>query len=101
MIHKPSPKGVSVVCSFLNCMQMARSWSEAASDNHLWQLIYTNFFGTSLNSSNDMECSRCTSAQNAQGICREETSTATSVDWKNAFKRAYKGTPETYKMVLK
>nr|GLL20108.1 F-box protein At5g52880 [Ipomoea trifida] len=77
---------------------VCRSWSEAASDNHLWQLIYTNFFGTSLNSSNDMECSRCTSAQNAQGICREETSTATSVDWKNAFKRAYKD--RSSKMVL-
>ncbi|XP_019177826.1 PREDICTED: F-box protein At5g52880 [Ipomoea nil] len=70
---------------------VCRSWSQAASDNHLWQLIYTNFFGTSpLNSSNDVECSRCTSAQNVQDICREETSTSTSVDWKNAFKRAYK-----------
>lgn len=82
-------------------MQMARSWSEAAIDNHLWQLIYTNFFGTSVNSSNDMGSSRCTSAQNLQGICGEETITATNVDWKNAFKRAYKGTPGIYKMVMK
>ncbi|CAH9140903.1 unnamed protein product [Cuscuta epithymum] len=69
---------------------VCRSWREATWDNRLWQSIYADFLGTSVNMSNDIGHKSYTSSQNMQSTCHEEINTTTRVDWKDAFKIAHK-----------
>lgn len=80
--------------TLLLAASVCRSWRGATCDNHMWQLIYTDFFGISNNHSNDIGIRNYASSQNMQHTWQEEINTATSVvDWKEAFKRAYKDWP--------
>lgn len=72
---------------------MCRSWNLAASDNHLWQLQYATFFrsydnGSKINGRQryEVEDNEDTSFQE-----QEEMVTRSSIDWREAFKRAYIG----------
>lgn len=61
----------------------------AASDNHLWQLMHINFFGRPSDNPNII---RLTYGVERITFTPGNTTTA-SVDWRDAFKRAYRGIP--------
>ncbi|PHT53216.1 hypothetical protein CQW23_07678, partial [Capsicum baccatum] len=73
--------------SLVTASLVCRSWNVAGSDNHLWQCIHLSFFGKSSGNPNiirltyDVERISFTPAN----------ITAANVDWKDAFKRAYRG----------
>ncbi|KAK8521246.1 hypothetical protein V6N13_077365 [Hibiscus sabdariffa] len=54
------------------------SWNFAANDNQLWELQYTIFFSRSVNE--------------GRTSLEENVISRTNIDWKETFKRAYKGT---------
>lgn len=64
-----------------------RSWNLAASDDQLWRVQYITFFENSDYSSRI----RAPKGKN-RGSVQEDVAAGTSIDWKEAFKRAYKGT---------
>ncbi|KAM3319898.1 F-box protein [Capsicum chacoense] len=73
--------------SLVTASLVCRSWNVAGSDNHLWQCIHISFFGKSSDNPNiirltyDVERISFTPAN----------ITAANVDWKDAFKRTYRG----------
>ncbi|PHU23178.1 hypothetical protein BC332_08285 [Capsicum chinense] len=73
--------------SLVTASLVCRSWNVAGSDNHLWQCIHISFFGKSSDNPNiirltyDVERISFTLAN----------ITAANVDWKDAFKRTYRG----------
>ncbi|KAE8736421.1 hypothetical protein F3Y22_tig00000002pilonHSYRG00227 [Hibiscus syriacus] len=54
------------------------SWNFAANDNHIWELHYTIFFSRLVNEDHTYP--------------EESVISRASIDWKETFKRAYKGT---------
>ncbi|XP_059304707.1 F-box protein At5g52880 [Lycium ferocissimum] len=89
------PQDVLVhVFSFLDLKSLAtaslvcRLWCVAASDNHLWQSLHIDFFGKSSDNPNII---RLTYGMERISFTLENT-TAANVDWKDAFKRACRGT---------
>ncbi|XP_049368322.1 F-box protein At5g52880 [Solanum verrucosum] len=73
--------------SLVTASSVCRSWSVAASDNHLWQSIHIIFFGKSSDIPNII---RFTNGVERISFTPGNTS-ADNVDWKDAFKRAYRG----------
>jgi hypothetical protein len=74
----------------LGCF-VGRSWNIAASDDHLWQLQYASVF------SNSDNCLKSKGHQIGRPVEDEEfrflehMDTRSSIDWREAFKRAYIG----------
>ncbi|KAK6794557.1 hypothetical protein RDI58_008010 [Solanum bulbocastanum] len=73
--------------SLVTASSVCRSWSVAASDNHLWQSINISFFGKSSDIPNFI---RFTNGVERISFTPGNTA-ADNVDWKDAFKRAYRG----------
>ncbi|MCD9560581.1 hypothetical protein HAX54_019298 [Datura stramonium] len=73
--------------SLVTASLVCRPWSVAASDNHLWQSIHISFFGKSSDNPNII---RLTYGVERISFTTGNT-TAANVDWKDAFKRAYRG----------
>ncbi|XP_015067942.1 F-box protein At5g52880 [Solanum pennellii] len=73
--------------SLVTASSVCRSWSVAASDNHLWQSIHISFFGKSNEIPNII---RFTNGVERISFTLGNTG-ADNVDWKDAFKRAYRG----------
>ncbi|KAJ8536831.1 hypothetical protein K7X08_035232 [Anisodus acutangulus] len=73
--------------SLVTASLVCRSWSLAANDNHLWQSIHINFFGKSSDNPNII---RLTYGVERISFTPGNT-TAANVDWKDAFKLAYRG----------
>ncbi|PHU23179.1 hypothetical protein BC332_08286 [Capsicum chinense] len=69
--------------SVLTASLVCRSWSVAASDNYLWQLIHIGFFGKSSDNPNIIRLT--------YGVDTPVNSVAANLDWKDAFKQAYRG----------
>ncbi|KAK3007208.1 hypothetical protein RJ639_015917 [Escallonia herrerae] len=65
--------------SLVSAALVCRSWNGATSDNQLWQLQYDTFFSISDNS-----------AKNKKYARTQEGLTGVNINWRNAFKRAYK-----------
>ncbi|KAF3432909.1 hypothetical protein FNV43_RR24011 [Rhamnella rubrinervis] len=81
------------VQSLASVGQVCWSWNLAANDNHLWQMQYATFFRSSDNGLKingrqryEVEDNEDTSLQE-----QEEMVTRSSIDWREAFKRAYIG----------
>ncbi|XWS50427.1 hypothetical protein CRYUN_Cryun12cG0086800 [Craigia yunnanensis] len=78
--------------SLISVALVCWSWNLAANDNHPWKLQYTIVFGRSGN------CSRTKmqwSGRSLKEDCtflEENVVSQTHIDWKETFKRAYKGT---------
>ncbi|KAL3342182.1 hypothetical protein AABB24_026287 [Solanum stoloniferum] len=72
--------------SLVTASSVCRSWSVAASDNHLWQSIHISFFGKSSDIPNFI---RFTNGVERISFTPGNTA-ADNVDWKDAFKRAYR-----------
>lgn len=70
---------------------MWRSWNIAASDDQLWQLQYTIFS----NSDNFLKSKGHQIGRPVEdeefGFLEEDMNTRSSIDWREAFKRAYIG----------
>ncbi|KAL0299615.1 UNVERIFIED_CONTAM: F-box protein [Sesamum radiatum] len=60
--------------SLVSASAVCRSWNVAASDNHLWEFLYAIYFCGSGN------------------VCQNGIATGVGIDWRCAFKIAYKGT---------
>lgn len=73
--------------SLVTASLVCRSWSVAASDNSLWQSIHISFFGKSSDNPNII---RLTYGVERISFTPGNT-TAANIDWKDAFKRAYRG----------
>lgn len=73
--------------SLVTASLVCRSWCVAANDNHLWQSIHISFFG---NSSDNPNIIRLTYGVERISFTPGNTNAA-NVDWKDAFKRAYRG----------
>lgn len=73
--------------SLVTASSVCRSWSVAASDNHLWQSIHISFFGKSSDIPNII---RFTNGVERISFTPGNTA-ADNVDWKDAFKRGYRG----------
>ncbi|OIT39261.1 PREDICTED: F-box protein At5g52880 [Nicotiana attenuata] len=73
--------------SLVTASLVCRSWSVAASDNHLWQSMHISFFGRPSDNPNII---RLTYGVERITFTPGNTTTA-SVDWRDAFKRAYRG----------
>ncbi|PHT53214.1 hypothetical protein CQW23_07676 [Capsicum baccatum] len=69
--------------SVLTASLVCRSWSVAASDNYLWQLIHISFFGKSSDNPNIIRLT--------YGVDTPVNTVAANLDWKDAFKQAYRG----------
>ncbi|TYJ07035.1 hypothetical protein E1A91_A12G276100v1 [Gossypium mustelinum] len=78
--------------SLISAGLVCRSWTLAANDNHLWELQYTIFFGRSNNSSRTKTQWSGKSVNKDYTFWEENVITRTDIDWKETFKRAYKGT---------
>ncbi|KAK4384910.1 F-box protein [Sesamum angolense] len=59
--------------SLVSASAVCRSWNVAASDNHLWEFLYAIYFCGSGN------------------VCQNGIATGVGIDWRCAFKIAYKG----------
>lgn len=89
--HPPS----SIFCKLLGLITFEclwRSWNSAASDNCLWQLQYAICFG------NSEDISKMKGRRDGELVedkeetkLKEDIATRTGVDWRDAFKRKYKG----------
>ncbi|KAI8564927.1 hypothetical protein RHMOL_Rhmol03G0221300 [Rhododendron molle] len=67
-------------------------WNSAASDNYLWHLQHVSYFGDSSNCLKGRALPRCEMLENDKHMrLQEEVSTETSIDWREAFTKAYKG----------
>lgn len=78
-------------------MNVYRSWNAAASDNHLWQLLHVIFFGNSENFSIHNARSSHAIIKNKENKHTEENVfIGNSIDWRETFKRAYKGNNELF-----
>lgn len=73
--------------SLVTASSVCRSWSVAASDNHLWQSMHISFFGKSSDIPNII---RFTNGVERISFTPGNTA-ADNVDWKDAFKQAYRG----------
>lgn len=71
---------------------MCRSWNAVASDNHLWKSLYATFFG-------ELDNSFKLNGNNTDGTIKSKkdvhstnhAETKADTDWRNAFKRAFRG----------
>ncbi|KAG5558705.1 hypothetical protein RHGRI_008610 [Rhododendron griersonianum] len=67
-------------------------WNSAASDNYLWHLQHVSYFGDSSNCLKGRALQRCEMLENDEHMrLQEEVTTETSIDWREAFIKAYKG----------
>ncbi|XP_034908530.1 F-box protein At5g52880 isoform X2 [Populus alba] len=67
--------------SLVSASLVSRSWNAAACNNHLWQSLYATIFASDHNSSNAKDL--------LNGRRGEDNKENSSVDWREAFKRAY------------
>ncbi|KAJ6888107.1 F-box protein [Populus alba x Populus x berolinensis] len=67
--------------SLVSASLVSRSWNAAACNNHLWQSLYATIFASDHNSSNAKDL--------LNGRRGEDNKENNSVDWREAFKRAY------------
>ncbi|XP_015878294.1 F-box protein At5g52880 isoform X1 [Ziziphus jujuba] len=80
------------VQSLVSVGQVCRSWNLAATDNHIWKLQYATFFGNYDNGLKTNGSQSCIGVKDIKGASlQEEMATGTSIDWREAFKRAYRG----------
>uniref|UniRef100_A0A2P2K3N0 F-box protein At5g52880 n=3 Tax=Rhizophora mucronata TaxID=61149 RepID=A0A2P2K3N0_RHIMU len=77
----------SLVAACLVC----RSWNSAASHNNLWQSQFAIYFDSNLNSSQDNELQNAMVGKDGASEILQDSTTGTSIDWREAFKRAYLG----------
>ncbi|XP_058206049.1 F-box protein At5g52880 [Rhododendron vialii] len=67
-------------------------WNSAASDNYLWHLQHVSYFGDSSDCLKGRALQRCEMLENDEHMrLQEEVTTETSIDWREAFIKAYKG----------
>ncbi|KAF7114140.1 hypothetical protein RHSIM_RhsimUnG0097700 [Rhododendron simsii] len=67
-------------------------WNSAASDNYLWHLQHVSYFGDSSDCLKGRVLQRCEMLENDEHMrLQEEVTTETSIDWREAFIKAYKG----------
>uniref|UniRef100_A0A2N9ECX8 F-box domain-containing protein n=1 Tax=Fagus sylvatica TaxID=28930 RepID=A0A2N9ECX8_FAGSY len=92
------PQDVLVhIFSFLNLQSLVSaglvcwSWNIAASDNHLWRLQYVSVFGDSDNCLNIKERQSDRPVEDKKYKHLQDMATRTSIEWREAFKRAYIG----------
>ncbi|KAL3524347.1 hypothetical protein ACH5RR_017181 [Cinchona calisaya] len=78
--------------SLVSAAMVCRSWSSAASDNHLWESLYVNFFGCT-------EKYARVNCLNTGGMakCKEDIPsqsnivTGSNIPWRDNFKSVYEG----------
>lgn len=75
--------------SLVAAASVSRSWSVEASDNKLWQLQYSIFFA-GFDNHDEIKVLRTGQAE-TKHICIQSDVTRASIDWREAFKRDYKG----------
>ncbi|XP_052176319.1 F-box protein At5g52880 isoform X2 [Diospyros lotus] len=76
--------------SLLSAASVCWLWNSAASDNHLWHLQYTTYFGNSSNK--DWRPESCGMRENDEHQQFEgDSNIGTSIDWRDTFKKASEG----------
>ncbi|KAL2540205.1 F-box protein [Abeliophyllum distichum] len=84
--------------SLVSAAAVCRSCNSAASDNHLWQLLHVIFFGNSEDFSNHNVLSSRAMIEEEENAQKEEKIViGNSIDWRDAFKKAYIATAKKFK----
>ncbi|PON96941.1 F-box domain containing protein [Trema orientale] len=78
--------------SLVSVAQVCWPWNLAAGDNQLWHAQYVTFFGNADNSLKIGGKKNCKEIEDKRyASLREKMVTGSSIDWKDAFRRAYRG----------
>ncbi|GAB4826301.1 hypothetical protein Ancab_009165 [Ancistrocladus abbreviatus] len=79
--------------SLVSAGSVCRSWNASASDNYLWQILYETYFGDSDSSTNTKVRIGGKPVNDREHAPSENVALSGSFNWKDAFRRAYIGTP--------